>query len=209
MRISTLSAFLAVFASQAQAQLMAPLATSDGKVACTQGMTGVGQAPAWRAVEDSAAPDGWALAETAGDATDLRFPLCISTQMVVRDLDATLRFKLVSGGHEQAAGLVIRAQNANDYYLAKASALDGGSVRLYRMVGGRRAELGAKKVLLKTGEHYALRVVAKQDQLEVFLDGGSLFRVTDRSLPLAGAVGVWSQSDSVTYFESLLVAPPP
>ena len=30
----------------------------------------------------------------------------------------------------------------------------------------------------------------------------------DRSLMLPGAVGVWSQSDSVIYFDSLLIGPP-
>jgi hypothetical protein len=172
-------------------------------------MTGVGRVTRWEAVPDKQALGGWALTETAGDATDLRFPLCISTQTVARDLDATLRFKLVSGSHEQAAGLVIRAQDANDYYVAKASAIDGGSVRLYRMAGGRRAELGNKKVPLTTGEQYALRLIAKQDRFEVFLDDKLLFKVTDASLMRPGTVGVWSQADSITHFQSLLVAEAP
>src|SRR5476649_1647770 len=97
--------FLALFAiaTPAEAQLVAPLTTSDGKIACTQGLTGVGRAVRWEAVPDKEALGGWALTETAGDATDLRFPLCISTQTVARDVDATLRFKTISGTHEQAA----------------------------------------------------------------------------------------------------------
>ena len=208
MRSLIFLALLAVPAS-AHAQLVAPLTTSDGRIACLQGMTGVGRAVRWEAVPDKQALGGWALSETAGDATDLRFPLCISTQTVARDLDATLRFKLVSGTYEQAAGLVLRAQDANDYYVAKASAKDGGSVRLYRMAGGRRAELGSKKVPLKTGEQYALRVIAKNERFEVFLDDKSLFKVIDASLLRAGTVGVWSQADSITHFQSLLVADAP
>lgn len=199
---------LLVLPAPAHAQLVAPLTTSDGRIACQQGMTGVGRAVRWEAVPDKQALGGWALSETAGDATDLRFPLCISTQTVARDLDATLRFVLVSGTHEQAAGLVLRAQDANDYYVAKASAKDG-SVRLYRMAGGRRAELGAKKAPLRTGEQYALRVIARQDRFEVFLDDKSLFKVTDASLMRPGTVGVWSQADSITRFQSLLVAEAP
>ena len=60
------------------AQLVAPLTTSDGKIACLQGITGVGRAARWEAVKDPAALGGWALSETGGDATDLHFPLCIS-----------------------------------------------------------------------------------------------------------------------------------
>src|ERR1700736_2261143 len=102
-------------AAPAHAQLVAPLTTSDGRIACLQGMTGVGRATRWEAVPDKQALGGWALAETAGDATDLRFPLCISTQTVARDLDATLRFKIVSGTRAQVAGLMLRAQSASDY----------------------------------------------------------------------------------------------
>ena len=192
----------------ASAQLVAPLTTSDGRVACTQGQTGIGRASAWEAVADTQALGGWALAETAGDATDLRFPLCVSTQTIARDVDATLRFGIVSGTHAQVAGLVLRAQSANDYYVARASATDG-TVRLYRMAGGRRAELASKKAPVTVGEQHALRVIAKRERFEVFLDDTSLFSVTDASLMRPGPVGVWSQADSVTHFQSLLVANPP
>jgi hypothetical protein len=195
-------------ARPASAQLVAPLTTSDGRIACTQGSTGVGRATRWEAVADSDALGGWALAETAGDATDLRFPFCVSTQAIARDVDATLRFKIVSGTHAQVAGLVLRAQSGSDYYVARASALDG-TVRFYRVAGGRRAELASKKAPVSLGVQYALRVIALRDRFEVFLDDTSLFSVTDASLPMAGPVGVWSQADSITHFQSLLVANPP
>ena len=46
------------------------------------------------------------------------------------------------------------------------------------------------------------------DRFEISLDGKEVLTTTDRSLMLPGAVGVWSQSDSVIYFDSLLVGPP-
>jgi len=193
-------------ATPAAAQLVVPLTTADGRVACTQGMTGIGRAVVWQAIADPGALGGFALAETAGDATDLRFPLCISERTVARDVDATLRFKLVSGAHARAAGLVLRAQSANDYYVVRASGLDG-SVRLYRVQRGRRSQLATKEVEIKSGEWHVLRVVLINDRFEVSLDGTPLFEATDRSLIQGGAVGVWSQADSVTHFGSLLVAP--
>jgi len=199
---------LLFLASPASAQLVAPLTTSDGRIACIQGKTGVGLAPNWEAVRDPKALGGWALAETAGDPTDLRFPLCVSAQVTALDFDATLRFKLVSGTHQRAAGLVMRALSANDYYVARASGIDN-TVRFYRMAGGRRAELGGKQVPVSTGEQHALRVVARRDKFEVFLDDVSLFTVTDGGILQPGTVGVWSQADSVTHFESLVVANAP
>lgn len=193
-------------ASPALAQFVVPLATPDGRVACTQGMTGVGRPPNWQPVADPDAPDGWALAETAADPTDLRFPLCISMQTVTRDFDATLRFKPISGTRAQVAGLMFRAQSASDYYVVRANSLDN-SVRLYRMEKGKRSQLAAKEAPLEAGKWHSLRVIAANERFEVALDGKTLFDVTDRSLPQSGPLGVWSQADSVTRYGSLLVSP--
>jgi hypothetical protein len=193
-------------ASPAYAQLVVPLTTADGRVACTQGMTGLGRPPSWQPVADPEAPDGWALAETAGDATDLRFPLCISPQAVTRDFDATLRFKPISGTRAQVAGLIFRAQSANDYYVVRANSLDN-SVRLYRVEKGKRSQLASKEAPIEPGKWHSLRVIAANERFEVALDGKTLFDVNDRSLPQSGPLGVWSQADSVTRYGSLLVSP--
>jgi 3-keto-disaccharide hydrolase len=201
-----LAAAAILFAFPASAQLVLPLTTPDGRVACTQGMTGVGRPPSWQPVADPDAPDGWALAETAGDPADLRFPLCISGQSVTRDFDATLRFKPISGTRAQVAGLMFRAQSASDYYVVRANALDN-SVRLYRMEKGKRSQLASKEAPIEAGKWHSLRVIAANERFEVALDGKTLFDVTDRSLPQSGPLGVWSQADSVTRYGSLLVSP--
>jgi hypothetical protein len=195
-----------LLASPAAAQLVVPLVTPDGRVACTQGMTGIGRPATWQAVADADGPNGWSLTETARDPADLRFPLCISEQAVTRDFDATLRFKPLSGTRAQVGGFMFRAQSANDYYVVRANSLDN-SVRLYRMEKGKRSQLASKEVPLEAGQWHSLRVIFANDRFEVALDGKPLFNVTDRSLPQAGAMGVWSQADSVTHYGSLLVAP--
>ena len=195
-----------LLAIPASAQLLVPLTTPDGRVACTQGMTGIGRPAAWQALANRDGPSGWVLTETAADATDSRFPLCINEQAVLRDLDATLRFKPVSGVRERVAGFIFRAQSANDYYVVRVSALDN-SVRLYRMEKGKRRQIGAKEIPVESGQWHSLRVIAVNDRFEVMLNGTSLFSATDRTLPQAGPVGVWSQADSVTYYGSLLMSP--
>ncbi len=209
MRFLFLAPFLLasiVVAAPASAQLLVPLTTPDGRVACTQGLTGIGRPSSWQALADPEGPSGWVLTETAADPTDSRFPLCINEQAVLRDMDATLRFKPVSGVRERVAGFIFRAQSANDYYVVRASALDN-SVRLYRMEKGKRRGIGGKEVPVESGKWHSLRVVVVADRFEVMLDGTSLFSATDRTLPQAGPMGVWSQADSVTYYGSLLVNP--
>jgi hypothetical protein len=197
-----------LFAMPASAQLVAPLVTSDGKIACIQGMTGIGRPPGgWEAIADKTAIGGWALAETTGDSTDLHFPMCIAQQIAVRDVDASVRFKPVAGTRDRAGGLVLRAQNAADYYVVVASARDN-AIRIYRMQGGRRSLVASKEVPVTSGEWHKLGVLLVGDKFEVSLDGKAVLSATDRSLMLPGAVGVWSQSDSVIYFDSLLLGPP-
>jgi len=196
-----------LFATPVSAQLIAPLLTGEGKIACIQGMTGIGRPPGWQALADPTAVGGWVLTETTGDSTDLHFPMCISSQVAVIDVDATLRFKPVSGTRDRAGGLVLRAQSATDYYVVLASARDG-AIRLYRMQGGRRALVAAKEVPVTSGAWHRLRVVLVGERFEISLDDKPVLSATDRSLMLPGAVGVSSQSDSVIYFDSLLVSPP-
>ena len=192
----------------ASAQLVVPLTTPDGRVACTQGKTGIGRPADWRAVADPGGPDGWALVESEPDATDQRFPLCISEQAQGRDFDATLRFKIISGSRDQVAGFMFRAQSASDYYVVRVNARDN-SVRLYRMDKGKRSQLSTKEAPVELGKWHSLRVIAANDRIEVALDGKPLFGISDRTLVQAGAIGVWSQGDSVAHYGSLLIGPPP
>ncbi|WP_439611667.1 family 16 glycoside hydrolase [Reyranella sp.] len=192
----------------ASAQLVVPLTTPDGRVACTQGKTGIGRPADWRAVADPGGPDGWALVESEPDATDQRFPLCISEQAQGRDFDATLRFKIISGSRDQVAGFMFRAQSASDYYVVRVNARDN-SVRLYRMDKGKRSQLGTREAPVELGKWHSLRVIAANDRIEVALDGKPLFGISDRTLVQAGAIGVWSQGDSVAHYGSLLIGPPP
>src|SRR5215475_5236646 len=191
---------------QASAQLVVPLTTPDGRVGCTQGMTGIGRPPDWQAIADPDGPNGWALAEMSGDANDLRFPLCISEQALGRDLDATLRFKPLSGTRARVAGLLFRAQNANDYYVVRANALDN-SVRFYRMDRGKRSQLAGKDISVESDQWHSLRVIADNDHFEVTLDGKPLFTANDRSQRQPGPMGGWPQADRISHCRSLLVGP--
>ena len=102
---------------------------------------------------------------------------------------------------------MFRAQNATDYFVVRASALDK-TVKLYRMLGGRRSQIASKEATVSLGKWHSLRVVAADKRIEVFFDGVSMFTYDDPGFPRAGAIGVWSPSDSVTHFSTLLVAPP-
>ena len=103
---------------------------------------------------------------------------------------------------------MFRAQNAVDYFVARASARDN-SVKLYRMFDGRRSQLASKDTPVKADAWHTLRVVAIKDRFEVWLDRVSMLTFTDRAPARPGTLGVWTQSDSKIHFAQMLVGPPP
>jgi Domain of Unknown Function (DUF1080) len=173
----------------------------------TTGLTGKGPPPVWKIVEDPTAPAGSrVVAETSGDRTDTRFPLLILDGFEAKDVQVTVAFKPVSGRVDQAAGLAVRMKDANNYYIARANALEG-NVRLYRVVRGQRAQFAGKDVRIPAGQWQTLGLAVQGDRLEVRLNGDLLFEAHDRTFEDAGRVGLWTKADSLTYFDDLRVEP--
>jgi hypothetical protein len=171
------------------------------------GLAGKGPPPVWKIVEDPTAPAGSRVAaETSGDRTDIRFPLLILDGFEAKDVQVTVAFKPVSGRVDQAAGLAVRMKDANNYYIARANALEG-NVRLYRVVRGQRAQFAGKDVRIPAGQWQTLGLAAQGDRLEVRLNGDLLFEAHDRTFEDAGRVGLWTKADSLTYFDDLRVEP--
>ncbi len=152
------------------------------------------------------------LAQTGADATRSRFPLAVVSDLSAGDLDVSVRFRPVSGRVDQAAGLVWRYQNEDNYYLVRANALEDNVV-LYKVERGRRIDLAVKGVgrtygkgaEVPAGQWSTLRVVATGPRFEVFLNGAKLYEVEDVTFATAGRVGVWTKADSVTHFDDLTI----
>src|SRR5688572_9397312 len=80
------------------------------------------------------------LAQTDPDSTRSRFPVAVMSDVTAADVDLSVRFKPISGRVDQAAGLVWRYQNQDNYYIVRANALEDNVV-LYKVEGGKRPDL--------------------------------------------------------------------
>ncbi len=176
-------------------------------------LTGRGQPGTWVITTDSASPDhGNILAQTDADTTDYRFPVCVYDGVTTKDVDVTVNFKPVSGRGDQAAGIVWRYKDKDNYYIVRANALEGNVV-LYKVENGKRTDLPLKgmgrtygmKEKVPSGQWGILRVVAKGNLFEVYHDVKKLFEVEDDTFKEAGKVGVWTKADSVIYFDDLQI----
>jgi Domain of Unknown Function (DUF1080) len=176
-------------------------------------LTGQGKAGVWVVMKDEASPNqGNVLAQTDADATGYRFPLCVYDGLTAKDADISVKFKPVSGKKDQAAGVVWRYRDKDNYYIVRANALENNVV-LYKMQNGKRQDLPVKgegraygkRVPVPKNQWSELRVTAKGNLFTVWLNGQKLYEVEDGTFTEAGKVGLWTKADSVTYFDDLKV----
>lgn len=180
----------------------------------TQATTGQGAPGQWEVRRDDTAPSKPnMLVQTSDDATSYRFPLCILGNVVARDVELSVKFKTLGGAKDQAAGLVWRFQNASNYYVLRANALENNVV-VYKMEHGKRTNLRIKgagekdygmNVPVSGGQWHALKVVVEKARYVVHLDGQRLFEVEDSTFTAAGQLGLWTKADSVTAFDDFQV----
>ena len=167
--------------------------------------TGQGAESKWEVVVDSTAPSKPnVVAQTSTDKTDYRFPLLIADEGSFKDLELSVRFKAVSGKVDRAAGLVFRLKDANNYYIARANALED-NYRLYHVVNGSRRQFAGANLKVTSGEWNELRVECVGNKIICYYDGVKKIEATDDTFNEAGKVGLWTKADSVTYFDDLKV----
>ncbi len=151
-----------------------------------------------RAESDTPSPPH-ALCQT-GAAT---FPALSLGGGVYADLVMSAHFKPISGREDQAAGLIFRVQDRDNYYILRANALEN-NLNLYKYVGGRRLGLKDSSAKVDSGVWQELRVEVRGDQLRGFLNGNLVIEATDTTYS-AGKVGLWTKADSVTCFDDVSV----
>ena len=118
----------------------------------------------------------------------------------VKDGDVEVKFKPISGSEGQAGGLVWRARDASNYYVARANALEN-NVTIYHTVNGRRTEAKRTRMTVAGNQWHSLRVDFQGNHFTVLLDGKNALDWSDETFKDAGKVGVWTKADSVTLFD--------
>lgn len=171
------------------------------------GRTGKGRPGRWVVLADKDAPSPpHVLAQTDEDSTGYRFPVTVVDGLSLQDLRLAVKCKPVSGREDQACGLVFRYKDENNYYVARANALED-NVNLYYVKDGMRREVTGWRGRVQSGAWHDLQIEAEGDRILVYFDGKKVNDVHDGTFPGTGTVGVWTKADSVTYFDGLTVTP--
>lgn len=169
--------------------------------------TGAGTEARWVVRESADAPSGrQVLVQVDLDETSARFPLLVAERPVLRDLRVAVRCRSLTGRVDQACGVVARYRDADNYYIARANALED-NVRLYRVQAGRRTQLASWSGAIEPGRWDEIALTARGTQLEVFWAGQRILATEDATFSDAGHAGVWTKADSLTEFDDLVVTP--
>jgi hypothetical protein len=160
------------------------------------GVTGNGS-PRWAAETDGSAPSRPNVLKQSGHGT---FPWCVKKDASFADGFVEVKFKPVSGRQDQAGGLVWRWKDGNNYYVARANALEN-NVSLYFTENGRRNTLKYVDAPVTGNAWHSLRVEFSGKSIRVILDGKPFIELEDDHIAGSGAVGVWTKADSVTLFD--------
>jgi len=162
----------------------------------TATQTGSGSAK-WTIEKDDTAPSKPNVLKQSGVAT---YPVCFKDDTNLKHGFVEVKFKSISGKEDQAGGVVWRLKDANNYYVARANALED-NVTIYDTMNGRRTERKRTNMKVATNQWHTLRVDFQGSHFTVTFDGKKAIEWDDEKFKDAGKVGVWTKADSVTEFD--------
>lgn len=158
--------------------------------------TGSGNAK-WTVEKDDTAPSKPNVLKQSGEAT---YPVCIKDDTSLKDGFVEVKFKPVSGKEDQAGGVIWRCADADNYYIARANALED-NVTIYHTIKGKRVSFKNSDTKVASGVWHTLRVDFAGNKFTATFDGKKVIEASDDSFKDAGMVGVWTKADSVTLFD--------
>ncbi|MSU35495.1 MAG: DUF1080 domain-containing protein [Pedosphaera sp.] len=158
--------------------------------------TGSGS-PKWTVEKNDSAPSKPNVLKQSGDAT---FPVCIKHDALIKDGYVEVRFKPVAGKEDQAGGVIWRGKDRDNYYIARANALED-NVTIYHTIGGKRVSFKNVGTTVSPNTWHTLRVEFAGNKFAVIFDGKTVIEAKDDHFKDAGKVGAWTKADSVTLFD--------
>jgi hypothetical protein len=166
------------------------------------GVTGKGE-PRWTVEADASAPSKPNVLKQSGVGD---FPWAIKNGARLADGYVEVKFKALSGKRDQAGGVIWRWKDGNNYYVARANALEN-NVSLYYTEKGRRNTLRYVDAPVSLNAWHVLRVEFRDKRIRVLLNGKQYIEMEDTHITGDGAVGVWTKADSVTSFDDFEYGP--
>jgi len=144
--------------------------------------------------------DGKVLMQTAKNPNSV-FNATLIPDVNVADVDISVKLKAVAGEIDQGGGIVWRAKDAKNYYLARYNPLED-NYRLYKVINGKRILLENVDIAHSDGWH-TLQVKMSGDHITCSYDGKQYLEHRDTSITDAEKIGLWTKADAQSQFDEL------
>jgi hypothetical protein len=159
----------------------------------------------WQVVADPTAPSKPnVLAQVSKDHTGSYFNVAVADQPSLKDVTISVRSRGVTGREDQGGGPVWRYRDLRNYYIARHNNLED-NYRVYKVVNGRRIQIGSADLKAATGTWHALKVTMTGNHIQCFFDGKKYLDVKDDTFKDAGKAGLWTKADAQTHFDDFQV----
>ena len=129
------------------------------------------------------------------------YKITLVKEIVPSDLNLEVSFLPIQGRADMGGGLIWRAADDRNYYLARANPLEQ-NIRVYRVENGIRHLLENSNQTIDVKRWHTLRVTHQGCRVNIFYDDKQVFDLCDKTFH-AGMIGLWTKSDAVTYFDDL------
>jgi hypothetical protein len=156
----------------------------------------------WKILQTEMANNGkHVLGQLMGKGAEHAYKVVLVQGTTATDLDLRVSFLPISGKADMGGGLIWRAADDRNYYLARANPLEQ-NIRVYRVVNGIRHLLQNFDQTIDVRQWHTLRVTHQGCRVNIFYDDKQVFDLCEKTFH-AGMIGLWTKSDAVTYFDDL------
>jgi hypothetical protein len=134
------------------------------------------------------------------------FPYAVAKEVPdFREGQISIRFKLVAGQLDQCAGILFNLKENGDYLTVRFNGMEDNVVLWTFNKGVRKfVKRGTENVPLTKNQWHTLQVSVRGTNLQASLNGRRLLDYT-LAETVSGKVGVWSKTDSVSFFDDFTV----
>lgn len=122
-----------------------------------------------------------------------------------QDGEISMRFQIVDGTLDRCAGILFNLKPNGDYLTVRFNGTEDNLV-LWTFNKGKRSfvKKGVEDMPLAMKQWHSMKVVIKGTKLEGYLNGKLLLEYA-LAEPVSGKIGLWSKTDSVSYFDDYTV----
>jgi hypothetical protein len=141
------------------------------------------------------------LAQLMAKGAEHAYKITLIKGIVASDLNLQVSFLPIQGQVDMGGGLIWRAADDRNYYLARANPLEQ-NIRVYRVENGIRHLLENFNQTIDVRQWHTLQVTHQGCHVNIFFDGRQVLDLCEKTFQ-TGMIGLWTKSDAVTYFDDL------